>query len=217
MSKRLNLVGQKRGRLTFIEMSHIKNQSTYWKCKCDCGNYCIVRGAGNSKSCGCLSKEAKSKNGKNNKNRQTHKQYILSRIKIDSKTGCWNWTKALIKGYARIGKKGEDSPLASRYVCKYLKGIDPKGNIVCHTCDNPKCVNPDHLFIGTTLDNFKDMRIKGRSARGERNTQAKLTEKEVKKIRKLENELDSAKVAEIFDISKSTVLSIWSKKTWKHI
>ena len=100
------------------------------------------------------------KNGKNNKNRQTHKQYILSRIKIDSKTGCWNWTKALIKGYARIGKKGEDSPLASRYVCKYLKGIDPKGNIVCHTCDNPKCVNPDHLFIGTTLDNFKQMQIK---------------------------------------------------------
>jgi hypothetical protein len=218
MSKRLDLTGTKRGRLTFISFSHIENQSTYWNCKCDCGNICVIKGSGYTKSCGCLSIEAKSKNGKKNKNRQSHKDFIVSRIKIDQKTGCWNWTKSLIKGYARIsGRRGKESQLASRYVFKYIKGIDPKDKQVCHTCDNPKCVNPDHLFLGTLKDNFQDMKNKGRSARGVKNSKAKLTESEVKKIRSLKGKLTGVKTAELFDVSHSTIKRIWSGKLWTHI
>lgn len=218
MSKRLDLSGKKRGRLTFLKFSHIKNQATYWECICDCGQQCIIRGSGKTKSCGCLALEAKSKNGKKNKNKQSHKEFILSRIEIDSKTNCWNWTKSLIKGYARIGGiRGKESPLTSRYVFKYLKGIDPKGKQVCHTCDNPKCVNPDHLFLGTLIDNFEDMKDKNRSARGEKNNKAKLTEYEIKKILSLKGKLKRNDVANLFDISSSTIGRIWKKEIWKHI
>lgn len=218
MSPRLNLTGKKRGRLTFIEFNHIKNQSTYWKCKCDCGNTCIVKGAGRTKSCGCLSLEAKSNNGKRNKNKQSHREFILSRVNIDKKTGCWNWNKSLISGYARIsGLRGKESPIASRYVYKYIKGVDPEDKQVCHTCDNPKCVNPDHLFLGTIIDNFQDMKNKGRSARGERNNKAKLTEHEVKKIKKLKGKLKRKEIADLFDVSTSTINRVLRGDSWKHI
>lgn len=218
MSKRLDLTKTKRGRLTFIKLAYIKNQSTFWECDCDCGKTTIVRGAGKTQSCGCLALEAKSKNGKKNKNKQSHKEFILSRIEIDTKTNCWNWTKSLIKGYARIsGTRSKESPLTSRYVFKYLKGIDPKNKQVCHTCDNPKCVNPDHLFLGTLIDNFKDMKNKGRSARGIKNTKAKLTEYEVKKILSLKGKLNQHEVGRLFNVCGSTISNIWNKRTWKHI
>lgn len=216
--KKLNLVGKKRGRLTFIEFSHIKNYATYWKCKCSCGNTTTVQGSGNVKSCGCLALIARSKNGKKNKNLQSPIEFIKSRIIIDKKTKCWNWTKSLIKGYARMtNTRNKESALVSRYVYKCIKGKDPSGMLVCHTCDNPKCVNPDHLFLGTHIDNFRDMRNKGRSAKGIKNNKAKLTNKDVLEIRKLIPKLKMVELARIYGVTRTTIGDIKYRRSWKHI
>lgn len=101
-------------------------------------------------------------------NAYTIKDRILKRIEIDSASGCWLWTREKDKkGYARLHiwypDRGIYVPkLAHRLSIKEFKNIDIENKVVCHSCDTPSCVNPDHLFIGSTVDNLNDMRIKGR-------------------------------------------------------
>ena len=82
---------------------------------------------------------------------------------IDKKTGCWNWTgsKNGINGYGRITVEGK-SYCAHRVSYELFVGIIPNGYNVCHKCDNPVCINPDHLFVGTRSDNMQDASNKGR-------------------------------------------------------
>lgn len=93
---------------------------------------------------------------------------IESFLKKVNKTdnGCWQWTG--IKdpnGYGRFNFDGKQSS-AHRYSAKYLGNKDIENMIVCHKCDNPSCVNPDHLFVGTTQDNKDDQIKKGRQPTG---------------------------------------------------
>jgi hypothetical protein len=77
--------------------------------------------------------------------------------------GCWEWTaNRLPWGYGRIFKDGE-LKLAHRASYELHTGSIPNNMLVCHTCDNPSCVNPKHLFLGTDSDNTKDMILKGRN------------------------------------------------------
>ena len=87
---------------------------------------------------------------------------------------------------------------------------------VCHICDNPKCVNPDHLFLGTYKDNAEDMVKKNRSLKGERHSNAKLTEKNVRDIRRRKKE-PVAHLASIYGVSAYTIKDILRKRTWKHV
>ena len=89
-----------------------------------------------------------------------------SRIEKDG-NNCWNWTKGLTtRGYGKIKFAGK-STTAHRVSWLKYKGQIPDGLLVCHHCDNCKCVNPDHLFIGTAMDNNQDMMRKGRHTHGD--------------------------------------------------
>ena len=105
------------------------------------------------------------------------------------------------------------------------KGNIPRGKCVCHYCDNPKCTNPDHLWIGTHQQNNDDKIAKGRAncplpphKVGSKNGTAKLNEEQVKEIKKMiENGLTSRAVGLQYGVSKTTVLRIVNGKNWKHV
>lgn len=87
---------------------------------------------------------------------------FFSKTQRDSSTGCLNWTAATLKkGYGafNIGGRAER---AHRVAWVHVKGEIPPGKLVCHTCDNPRCVEITHLFLGTALENTRDMLAKGR-------------------------------------------------------
>lgn len=91
------------------------------------------------------------------------------------------------------------------------------GEVVMHTCDNKKCINPEHLKIGTYAENSADMVTKNRQAFGERAGNSKLVVHQVIEIRGLFGKLSSRKVAKLFNISASNVKDIWTRKIWRHI
>jgi hypothetical protein len=134
--------------------------------------------------------------------------------------GCWIWmagTRLNSKGvaYPRHWTDDKKSIGAHRFSFEMFKGKIPSGMYVCHTCDTPLCVNPDHLFIGTHHDNMKDMVRKKRSFRGrgeEKTGRSKLTNEQANKIRKMN--MSQSKIAKIFNVSQSTIGRIKRKESY---
>jgi len=89
---------------------------------------------------------------------------ILERFesKFQKTNGCWIWTGAKEKKGYGLFRLGTNNKIASRVSFVLYKGEIPKGKLVCHTCDTPSCVNPDHLFLGTHKENLEDMTKKNR-------------------------------------------------------
>jgi DNA-binding NarL/FixJ family response regulator len=109
---------------------------------------------------------------------------------------------------------------AHRVAWELFKGESPGKLFVCHKCDNPKCVNPDHLFLGTHLDNMRDREIKGRTngQRGEGNASHKLTTDQVRAIRaEAAKGVATKQLASRFGISPSTATKVIERRAWKHI
>jgi len=93
---------------------------------------------------------------------------------------CWPWLATKSKlGYGKFTLGVNNKVCAHRYSYELTVGPIPNGLLVCHKCDNPKCVNPAHLFIGSHKDNMQDAVRKGRQARGRRLPQTKLTDEQV--------------------------------------
>lgn len=139
--------------------------------------------------------------------------YIQARTVIDPETGCHNWTKCLNRsGYAisgtlrRLGYSG----LVSRAIMQMRQDINDQ--VVRHTCDNPKCVNEDHLDLGTQQDNIKDMVFRNRQAKGESNGRAKITKELAIEIHMMPG--TQKQIAKLFGISKSQVGKIKRGKSW---
>lgn len=108
-------------------------------------------------------------------------------LKVNKTDGCWNWSACRDKqGYGEFRFKMKKYK-AHRFSWKVSFGDIPKGILVCHKCDNPSCVNPQHLFLGTQLDNIRDMVAKGRgfNRSGENNGMHKLSLVQVREIKKL--------------------------------
>ena len=104
-----------------------------------------------------------------------------------------------------------------RVIYELHNGPIPKGMFVCHTCDNPSCCNPSHLFLGTPKDNSDDKVNKGRQTKGEDIHSSKFTEDEIIEIRsRLQNE-GTRKLAKEFGVSRTTMKCIKKRKTWGHV
>lgn len=139
--------------------------------------------------------------------------------KTDS--GCWEWKKAIENtGYGAQQFKGRKCG-AHRVSYQIFNGDIQAGLSVLHRCDNRKCVNPDHLFLGTQAENMADMVAKGRSAdqRGEKAPWAKLTKKSVLEIIRQASArtMSQRKIAVMFGISQAQVSQILNRKRWSVI
>ncbi len=109
--------------------------------------------------------------------------------KVNQTDSCWEWTGARhISGYGHFGTEGK-TYRAHRFAWQIWNGEISKGLYVLHKCDNPSCVNPDHLFLGTAADNNRDRHLKGRDAAykrsGELNWRSKFTNEQVRAIRRI--------------------------------
>ncbi len=135
------------------------------------------------------------------------------------KTGhCWLWTASRnYNGYGNFSLDGKTF-LAHRIAFFLSNGISLSELFVCHKCDNPACVNPEHLFLGTQRDNMQDSLKKGRkpSYPGSKNGRAKLTETEVNEIRRLHLEgYTSTPLIRKFGVCKSQINNIVAGSQWK--
>lgn len=132
---------------------------------------------------------------------------------------CWVWNLAKNnKGYGKFGTGKMSTDYAHRISFRLFREEIPNGLNVLHTCDNPPCVNPNHLFLGTQKDNGSDCRIKGRTSRGSGRPLSKLSEDQVIKIRNLHSEgARQIDLVKKFRVSKTTICIIVNKKAWKHI
>lgn len=142
--------------------------------------------------------------------------------KVNKTDSCWLWTGATTSyGYGMLArtKKGERFYLAHRLSWEIHFGPIPKGSLVCHNCpsgDNPLCVNPAHLFLGTHGDNMQDMARKGRNSHL---PQRKLTPDDAREIRRryANKEASQAKLASEYNTSVTTIRNILLRKTYKYV
>ena len=136
--------------------------------------------------------------------------------------GCWNCTSHYIKpniGYPLVVYNGKRITM-SRYMYLIHKGDIPEGLEIRHKCDNRKCINPDHLEVGTHSDNMQDMlKRNGRQhLAGSKNPHAKLNENKVIGILNLyESGKRQIDIARVYNVDRKTINDIVHKKTWKHI
>jgi len=165
-----------------------------------------------------------------------HRQPFAPRFwaKVEKTDGCWLWRGGISQdGYGATTVDAQKQR-AHRVAYALTHGPIPEGLLVCHTCDNRLCVNPDHLFLGTPAENSRDMVAKGRQARagdngsythpesrlrGEQNTAHKLTADAVREIRRLhaQRALNGKELAARFGVSGTRVSQIVRRLSWQHL
>lgn len=156
------------------------------------------------------------------KQKQHHGKTLQERFDIytsKKSDGCWEWVGSKDPhGYGRLNIDGTPI-LAHRLSYKLHYGDFPQEKIVCHKCDTPKCVNPEHLFLGTYQDNMDDMERKGRARKvaslGEKHGNAVLTDELVREIR--DSIEQTPVIANRLGVSRTTIYDVRSRKIWKHI
>jgi hypothetical protein len=158
-------------------------------------------------------------------------QRFWAKVVIGHPSECWEWQGARFRtGYGRLSYNASEVS-AHRMAYRLTHGPIPPGMMVCHSCDNPPCVNPAHLSLGSCKDNLREASSKGRmggehshahlhpeSRQGERNGRAKLTAAQITEIRELlAKGLRPTAIAPQFGVSPSTIGRIRSCKSWSHL
>ena len=147
--------------------------------------------------------------------------------KVKKTETCWIWMAGISKdGYGRF-RFGKSKARAHRVSYLIYKGNIPPGMLIMHSCDNPKCVNPEHLSIGTTKDNTDDMYNKGRgpdfcaavksrrSYKGENHPIAKLSETQAKII--IKDTRTHSVIAKDYGVTRATISHLKRGLTWLHL
>lgn len=147
---------------------------------------------------------------------------LLAKYIPEPMSGCWLWEGAHRKNEYGTMWNGKAHENSHRLSYRLLVGPIPDGLWVLHRCDNPACINPDHLFVGTQSDNLKDCVRKGRhhpaSLKGIANHKAKLTEAQVLEIRQIPRVMGAlAKAAKIYGVPRERLCAIRNGRGWKHL
>lgn len=142
--------------------------------------------------------------------------------KVNHGPGCWEWMGAKNPdGYGHLSVNGR-AIRAPRFAWESAYGPIPEGLLVCHRCDNPACVRPTHLFLGSAAANTRDMRSKSRSSfgknKGEAHGRARLTDEIILEIRRRQIAGESERsLAAAFGVSRSWIGYIVRREAWTHI
>ncbi len=147
-------------------------------------------------------------------------EIFLENVFPEPNTGCWLWAGGRAKnGYGSFQLGGLNT--AHRYSYFFYKGDFDQSLHILHKCDNPGCVNPDHLFSGTHQDNMDDKNRKGRhkTLHGSDNGNSKLTAEKVIEIRKLHDpkSYPTRKLASMYGVNQRLIFNIIHRTTWRHI
>lgn len=142
---------------------------------------------------------------------------VWSRV-VKTGAGCWEWAgNRSALGYGIVTVQHSTRLRAHRVAWELANGPIPDGVAVCHRCDNPPCINPDHLFLGTHADNMRDMVGKARQPHGARNARAKLTADQVAELRAARARGEPlASLASRFGLTKSGACHVAKGRAWKH-
>ena len=213
--KPIDLTGQVFGRWTVICLE----SPDRWLCHCSCGSEKPVSGrmlrAGETQSCGCKKREEAKARMTEMRRQPPPSIKFHSFYDIDPVTQCWNWNGPKDKdGYGTFFMSG-GKERAHRFSYKHHYQSDPMDLMVCHHCDNPSCVNPDHLFLGTCQDNLQDALQKGRFAIGDLNGRSKLTVDQVKEL--LSSTESGAALAKKWGVNRSTINRIRRGQGWCNV
>jgi hypothetical protein len=223
VTKPNDLTGHRFTRLTVIRRDENNDHGhTRWRVRCDCGEEKTVLGytltQGKTHSCGCLKRDL---------DRQRQEEYAayrrdsVNRYRI-TESGCWEYTGATNgDGYGIVGgNRHTPQKFVHRLAFERARGPIPRGKQVLHRCDNPPCIRPDHLFLGTHADNMRDMARKGRRKgvnAGAENGAAKLTEAQVVDIREryAAGGVSQQVLADEHGVHQTVVSAIVLRKIWK--
>lgn len=136
--------------------------------------------------------------------------------KVAKSDGCWKWTQLSDKhGYGIISHNGSNL-FAHRVSWMIHKGEIPKGMSVLHHCDNPNCVNPDHLFLGTQNDNMQDMITKGRHW-SPFTAKRKLSDDAIRTIRKSFTKESVKRLASEYGVTEGTIYTVARGQLWRRV
>lgn len=134
---------------------------------------------------------------------------------------CWEWTASLRKGYGQIRMRRSSRTVDYAHRVSYIIAYGEIADEVkvCHSCDNPKCCNPHHLFLGTHTDNSNDKVSKGRQATGENHGMHKLTNEQVLSARErfAAGEVTKTELARQMQVTCTTVIRLLRRESWKYI
>lgn len=197
-------------------LDHKENSGSVWVCKCDCGKYTHATGAEllgpYKKSCGCT-------------NKPKGTQFNFEKyFEMKSPFECWEWSGVRhYKGYGEFTYREDGIRYKNKaHRLSYMFYVDntelKTEDFICHTCDNPCCVNPEHLFKGDNQSNVNDKMEKGRHnvPKGEQHWASKLKLADVKVIKELIKSGEKTSViAKQFNVNSSTIRGIKAGRTWR--
>lgn len=141
---------------------------------------------------------------------------FIEKINHNPENGCWEWTASVSRdGYGFFSSNGKIRS-AHRFSYEFFCGEIPSNLLVLHKCDNPRCVKPSHLFLGTVKDNVRDMVEKKRQSHGSRHWNCRMGVEEIIFIRS-RLDLKLKEISEMFGISVKQASRIRRRDQWKHI